>query len=191
VGFFEDTIRALNVAQVRNVVVGDLAVVLHGYLRLTPDLDLTVHVPALEARKAAEILGQAGSSAGAARLALVADEREEFESVEERSVVVSLESTTVRALSLENLILRKRLAGGPLDLNDAEILESIRQEQGGVSPAPRDGWEEHHQNQMKDLLRTTPSRRLAAFEEMIEFARKYAGLARRGTARGPGETAAS
>jgi len=55
-GFFEETIAALNRADVRYVVVGGLAVVLHGHPRLTVDLDLVVDLDPPEARKAVEAL---------------------------------------------------------------------------------------------------------------------------------------
>lgn len=49
--FYEPVIRALNEAQVRYVVVGGLAVVLHGYARFTVDLDLAVDLSPPEAAK--------------------------------------------------------------------------------------------------------------------------------------------
>jgi nucleotidyltransferase AbiEii toxin of type IV toxin-antitoxin system len=60
VGFFEDTIAALNRADVRYVVVGGVAVVLHGHIRVTFDLDLVVDLTPPEARKAIEALMAAG-----------------------------------------------------------------------------------------------------------------------------------
>ncbi|MDQ3991617.1 MAG: nucleotidyl transferase AbiEii/AbiGii toxin family protein [Actinomycetota bacterium] len=54
--FFEETIAALNRSDVRYVVVGGLAVVLHGHARLTVDLDLVVDLDPEEARKAVEAL---------------------------------------------------------------------------------------------------------------------------------------
>ena len=55
-GFFEDTIKALNGGEVRYVVVRGLAVVLHGHIRATYDLDLVVDLDESEARKAVEVL---------------------------------------------------------------------------------------------------------------------------------------
>jgi hypothetical protein len=54
-----------------------------------------------------------------------------------------------------------------------------------------DGWEQHRRDQLRRWMSATPAQRLAALEEMIVFARKYAGIARREPGRGPGETAAS
>lgn len=54
--FFERVIEALNQADVSYVVVGGLAVVLHGHARLTVDLDLVVDLEPTEARKAVDTL---------------------------------------------------------------------------------------------------------------------------------------
>ncbi|MCA1845773.1 MAG: type II toxin-antitoxin system VapC family toxin [Actinomycetota bacterium] len=59
-GFFEDTIAALNRSDVRYVVVGGLAVVLHGHVRLTVDLDLAVDLEPREARRAVDVLTAIG-----------------------------------------------------------------------------------------------------------------------------------
>jgi predicted nucleotidyltransferase len=56
VGLFEPIIDQLNNNGVRYVVVGGVAVVLHGYARLTADLDLAVDLSMSEARKAIEAL---------------------------------------------------------------------------------------------------------------------------------------
>lgn len=53
---FEPIFEALNRNEVRYLVVGGVAVVLHGYARLTADLDLIVDLSPIEARKAIETL---------------------------------------------------------------------------------------------------------------------------------------
>src|SRR5213594_618068 len=53
---FEPIFDALNQNQVRYVVVGGVAVVLHGHARLTADLDLAVDLSPEEARKAVDTL---------------------------------------------------------------------------------------------------------------------------------------
>lgn len=57
---FESLLQALNDRDVRYVVVGGLAVVLHGHARLTADLDLVVDLAPAEARKAMDALLAAG-----------------------------------------------------------------------------------------------------------------------------------
>lgn len=55
-----DILRPLAQAHIRFVVVGGVAVVLHGHLRATKDLDLVIDLEPDEARKALSVLLQAG-----------------------------------------------------------------------------------------------------------------------------------
>jgi len=57
---FRDLLRQLNEAQVRYVVVGGLAMLLHGVDRLTADLDLVVDLVPAEAERAVRALLAAG-----------------------------------------------------------------------------------------------------------------------------------
>ncbi len=57
---FEPIFMALNAADVRYVVVGGLAVVLHGHARLTVDVDLIVDLSPPEAVKAIDVLAELG-----------------------------------------------------------------------------------------------------------------------------------
>jgi predicted nucleotidyltransferase len=52
IGEIEEVLEALNQAQVRYLVVGGVAVVLHGYLRTTADLDLVVQLEPDNVRRA-------------------------------------------------------------------------------------------------------------------------------------------
>jgi hypothetical protein len=51
IGEIEAVLDALNRAQARYLVVGGVAVVLHGYLRTTADLDLVLHLTPDNVRK--------------------------------------------------------------------------------------------------------------------------------------------
>ena len=53
---FEPLFRALNAADIRYVVVGGLAVVLHGHARLTVDVDLVIDLEEEQAKKAIDAL---------------------------------------------------------------------------------------------------------------------------------------
>jgi len=53
-------LRELVLADVRFIVVGGVAVVMHGYLRATKDLDLVIDLSAPEARKALQVMLDAG-----------------------------------------------------------------------------------------------------------------------------------
>jgi hypothetical protein len=60
VSLIEPILRALEEADVRYVLVGGLATVLHGYARLTVDIDLIVDLAPEEAAKAIETLSALG-----------------------------------------------------------------------------------------------------------------------------------
>lgn len=60
VSLFEPLFDALNSAQVRYVVVGGLATVLHGHARLTADVDLVIDLSPEGARRAIETLTALG-----------------------------------------------------------------------------------------------------------------------------------
>lgn len=60
VGIYDDVFAALNAANVRYVVVGGVAVVLHGHLRMTIDLDLVVDLAADQASAAVAALTALG-----------------------------------------------------------------------------------------------------------------------------------
>ena len=59
-GFFEEFFRSLNQEGVRYVVVGGLAVVLHGHPRMTADIDLVVDLEPSAARLAIQTLTRMG-----------------------------------------------------------------------------------------------------------------------------------
>lgn len=58
--FFLPVFKQLNVADVRYVVVGGVATILHGYVRATTDIDLIVDLQIDEAEKAIEALSGEG-----------------------------------------------------------------------------------------------------------------------------------
>jgi hypothetical protein len=58
--FYEDVFRALNKGKVRYAVAGGVAVVLHGYIRFTADLDLIIHLEEKNIDKFFNVLSKLG-----------------------------------------------------------------------------------------------------------------------------------
>jgi hypothetical protein len=94
VGAIEQVLSALNASRVRYLVVVEVAVVLHGHLRATADLDLVVQLGAENALGAVRALESLGFRP--VEVDLFASEPLDFEAAYARSVRVQLTSTARR-----------------------------------------------------------------------------------------------
>jgi hypothetical protein len=130
---FEPLFDALNRANVRYIVVGGLATVLHGHARLTADIDLIVDLVPDEARKAVETFTSLGFRPRAPVEPLAfADARVRKQWIEEKGMrVFALWNPANPMLEVD---LFAEVAGRPQDLADIEALEIIlrRQERPDV-----------------------------------------------------------
>ena len=156
---FEPVFAALNAAHARYIVVGGLATVLHGYARLTADIDLVIDLEPAEVKKTLGAMSALGLRPRAPvdplafadeeiRRSWIVDKKMTvfsfwdpavpmrevdlfvehpipFAELWGRSEVVTLQETTVRIASIEDLIAMKRIAGRPEDLQDIEALQAI------------------------------------------------------------------
>ena len=159
---FLPIIDAFNREKVVYVVVGGLAVVLHGHPRLTVDVDLVVGLDPMNAAKAVEVVSKLGFKprvpvdprdfADSKKRALWIKEKGltvfsfyfsknpligidffvdypmKFSGLLSRSVVKNLGKTPIRICSIDDLIKMKRKAGRPKDIEDARILQMIKDE---------------------------------------------------------------
>src|SRR3989304_9005630 len=150
VSLFEPVFEALNDAQVRYVVVGGFATVLHGHARLTAEIDLVIDLSPSEARKTLEVLVGLGFRPRAPvnplafadpeiraqwtnpmrEVDLFVEHPIDFNELWNRSEVIELTRTVVRIASMPDLIYLKRLAGRPQDLAAIEALEAILRRRG-------------------------------------------------------------
>jgi hypothetical protein len=152
-------LRALVDHQVAFIVVGGIAVYVHGYVRLTRDVDVLPDPSSPNLHRLAEALGELGASAIRApgafvRLDLSHPESlaignyfletrhgaldlvngpqpnlERYRELESRSVEVVLSGRTIRVISKDDLIAMKREAGRAKDLEDIAALTEV--ERGG------------------------------------------------------------
>ena len=157
---FEAVFRALNDRGVRYLVVGGVAVVLHGHIRYTKALDLVVDLAPDQAAAAIEALTSLGLAPsvpvdplsfadpdtrqmwirekgmtvfslrhpddGRLVVDLFVEPPSDFEALWSASEAMPLETTTVRVVSLDDLIAMKRDAGRPRDMLDVEELDQIK-----------------------------------------------------------------
>jgi predicted nucleotidyltransferase len=85
----EAVLQALNEAEVRYLIVGGVAVVLHGYLRTTADLDLWVQLEPRNLERATHALGALGyRSRAPVELGEFADPAKRREWIERKGLVV-------------------------------------------------------------------------------------------------------
>ena len=163
VGEIERVLAALERAGVRYLVVGGVAVVLHGFLRTTADLDLVIQLDPANVRRALDALTDLdyqprapvpaasfaepairrqwireknlrvfslGTAGGFLEVDLFVEEPFDFEAVYARAVRVPLGEVEVAVVGRSDLIALKRSAGRPLDLEDAERLEELGEDDG-------------------------------------------------------------
>lgn len=113
----EQVLASLNAAGVRYLVVGGVAVVLHGHLRTTADLDLVVALDDANAQRAVEALQALGFTPRAPVAA------SQFADAAARAGWIAEKGLTV--VSLPDLLAMKRHAGRPQDQADVAALEAI------------------------------------------------------------------
>jgi hypothetical protein len=142
---FRDFINALNDQQVKYLLVGGYAVILHGYARTTGDLDIWVEQTSLNYSHLRNAFDQFGMSVfemteenflshpewevftfGEPPVAIDLMTKVkglEFESCYPQSVLFEEGEFKARTLDINSLILSKKITGRPKDLNDLENIQ--------------------------------------------------------------------
>jgi len=142
---FRDFINALNDQQVKYLLVGGYAVILHGYARTTGDLDIWVEQTSLNYSHLRNAFDQFGMSVfemteenflshpewevftfGEPPVAIDLMTKVkglEFESCYQQSVLFEEGEFKIRTLDINGLILSKKVAARPKDLNDLENIQ--------------------------------------------------------------------
>ena len=128
---FDRVFATLQATGVRYVVVGSVAVNLHGYQRFTKDIDLVIELAPERAIKILEALSALGYKPNIpVKLSDFAnpDIRDplDFESLWNEGTKINLPGTSLRIASIDHLIQMKRRAGRPQDIVDIEKLEILR-----------------------------------------------------------------
>ena len=139
---FKDLIRIFNELEVRYLLIGGYAVVAHGHIRNTKDLDLWVDYQGDNAQKVARALEQFGVSVDANEFAhpkkvlflgvepnrvdiLTTVKGIEFEAAFSQKTSVKIDDLDILLIDKQSLILVKRATGRPQDLLDANALEHL------------------------------------------------------------------
>ncbi|HEX7312887.1 MAG TPA: hypothetical protein VF297_03150 [Pyrinomonadaceae bacterium] len=136
---YEDVFERLEAAGVRYVVVGGVAMTLHGHERPPRDLDLVVEKAPEEMRRATEAILSLGfvptlplplgtlavlrfTDASGREMDVFTNSRAHFEELWSGSELRASAGRPVRVCSLSYLIRMKRLNGRPQDFRDIETL---------------------------------------------------------------------
>lgn len=153
-------LRRLSDAGVDFLVIGGIAVLVHGYGRTTKDLDITYATnPANLERLGAALVEMGARLRGVEDdVPFVPDERTlrrtqmltletpdggldllvdppgapRYEDMRRRAEVIDLDGATIRVVSLDDLLAMKRAAGRPQDLADIDALHTVRRVQRRV-----------------------------------------------------------
>lgn len=148
----KDLFQSLNSHQVKYMLVGGMALAMHGYVRATQDLDLWVRVDANNKTKLIAALSENGV-AGAEYLknvpllfgwssvtvgkrgftldmghALKAFDAVDFDACYERAVDATFDDVPFKVIHLNDLITEKLATGRPKDLGDVDELTKIKNE---------------------------------------------------------------
>ncbi len=139
---FKDLIRIFNELEVRYLMIGGYAVVAHGHVRNTKDLDLWIDYKDDNAHKVARALEKFGISVDANEFAhpkkvlflgvepnrvdiLTTVKGIEFEAAFAQKSSVQIDGLNILLIDKQSLIQVKRATGRPQDLLDAKALEDL------------------------------------------------------------------
>lgn len=143
---FREFLELLNEKRVEYLVVGGYAVVVHGYPRLTGDIDIWVRPTLENGRRVVSILREFGfgglSITGSDFLApdriielgyppvridlMTSIGTDKFESCFDRRKVVNVDGVSINFIGFEDLKRSKRVAGRPRDIDDLTNLTKIK-----------------------------------------------------------------
>jgi predicted nucleotidyltransferase len=141
-------LRCFNDRHVEYVIIGALAMPVHGYFRASRDIDIFIRPTGENARNALKALADAGYDVADLEVETLLTKKVlfrqyalrtdvhpcvlgvDFDGVLERSLCTEIEGVETRVASLDDLIAMKRAAGRPKDMQDLEALERLRDRRG-------------------------------------------------------------
>lgn len=146
--FYEDVFQILNRYEVRYVVAGGVAVVLHGVVRLTVDLDLYVEFSESNLGKFIKALSELGYrpkvpvnamdfvSASNRRMwkeekgmreliDVFVDEYINYDEIDKEKKIISADAIEIPVISIRHLKELKKIAGREQDLKDIQALDTV------------------------------------------------------------------
>jgi hypothetical protein len=179
IGEIERLLMELSAAGVRYLVVGGVAVVLHGYIRSTLDLDLVIDLDADNVDRARRVFRECGTSDVA--IDIVAKEPFPFDEAYQRALRARVGDSIVTVASIDDVIAMKRGTGRTQDAVDIEILTELKKPlppPDEIRDEPFDGsFEGTRRRQALSGRALEPAERLRWFERHMAELRSLLGRA--------------
>jgi len=119
-----ELLKALEAGKVDFIVVGGFAVIAHGVVRATKDLDI---VPSTDPANL-DRLATALRSINAEQIGVESDTIPPYDTLAAQAVEVTFEGMKLKVCSLDHLRFMKRASGRPQDLRDLEDLDIANEE---------------------------------------------------------------
>jgi len=110
--YYQDVFTILNEKNVRYVVIGGIALVLHGVLRMTVDLDLIIDLEEGNIDRFLSAMKSLGY-------------KPKIDEIDKEKIIISAKGISIPIVSREHLKKLKRLSGRPQDLVDIDALEDL------------------------------------------------------------------
>lgn len=146
---FKELLKSLEDKDVRYLVIGGYAVIMHGHPRFTADLDLVVSSDELNAERLVKVLEDLGFAGPTLKPSLFTSPRSlvrlgvepvkieilnylegtKFEEALERAETRSVDGIGVKLISLTDLLANKEAVGRPQDLVDVLKLREVNSDQ--------------------------------------------------------------
>jgi hypothetical protein len=170
--FYLELFRALKENDVRYVVVGGLAVNLHGAGRLTHGVDVLVPTGAENVDRLATAAGR-----------LQAYAQPDFEAIYARRMELEVDGVRVPTASIDDLIAMKTGTGRLIDHLDVQALQAIVAEAGSAGQPDDPDWSHHQERQeLRRAIALTALERL----ERLDDLRRFLAMVRRAPVRQTG-----
>jgi hypothetical protein len=190
-GEIERLLTELSDAGIRYLVVGGVAVVLHGYVRAKATLELVIDLEPANIRRALQLLRDRGFhrrplkvfSLWHPRLPglevdIFVEEPFPFDEAYRRAMSVQVGSSPVTVAAIDDLIAMKRTAGRAQDAADIEVLLELKKPPDEIRDAPFDGsFEGTRRRQALAARRLPPADRLRWMERLVSELRALQGHA--------------
>ena len=141
--YFEQVFKSLNKEKIKYIVVGGVAVNLHGYLRFTGDLDILLLLEEENLKKMDKLMQKLGYSErleeknmkaysfmppkeNPLQIDIINEESLKYKKIVENKITKRIDNTSIPVISIDDLIKMKRKSDRQQDFMDLEALINLK-----------------------------------------------------------------